>query len=62
PHTAHTMNRVPFILITPDGSKPPLREGDLCNVSPTILHLMGLPKPPEMTAESLIAVEMPSGA
>ncbi len=54
PHTAHTMNRVPFILITPDGSTPPLREGNLCNVSPTILHLMGIPKPPEMDAESLL--------
>ncbi|GAB4546097.1 MAG: 2,3-bisphosphoglycerate-independent phosphoglycerate mutase [Anaerolineae bacterium] len=54
PHTAHTMNRVPFILITPDGSKPTLREGNLCNVSPTILQLMGLPKPAAMDAESLI--------
>ncbi|PJF31731.1 MAG: 2,3-bisphosphoglycerate-independent phosphoglycerate mutase [Candidatus Thermofonsia Clade 1 bacterium] len=55
PHTAHTMNRVPFILITPDGSKPPLREGNLCNVAPTILQLMGIPKPSEMDAESLLA-------
>jgi 2,3-bisphosphoglycerate-independent phosphoglycerate mutase len=54
PHTAHTMNRVPFILITPDGSKPTLREGDLCNVSPTILQLMGIPKPLAMDAASLI--------
>ncbi|MCS6871563.1 MAG: 2,3-bisphosphoglycerate-independent phosphoglycerate mutase, partial [Anaerolineae bacterium] len=55
PHTAHTMNRVPFILIMPDGSKPPLREGNLCNVAPTILQLMGIPKPSEMDAESLLA-------
>lgn len=54
PHTAHTMNRVPFILIMPDGSCPPLREGALCNVAPTVLQLMGIPKPPEMDAESLI--------
>jgi len=54
PHTAHTMNRVPFILITPDGSSPPLREGALCNVAPTVLQLMGIPKPPEMDAESLL--------
>ncbi|MBO9309596.1 MAG: 2,3-bisphosphoglycerate-independent phosphoglycerate mutase [Chloroflexi bacterium] len=54
PHTAHTMSRVPFILITPDGSSPPLREGALCNVAPTVLQLMGIPKPPEMDAESLL--------
>lgn len=54
PHTAHTMSRVPFILITPDGSKPSMKPGNLCNVSPTILELMGIPVPPEMDAESLL--------
>jgi 2,3-bisphosphoglycerate-independent phosphoglycerate mutase len=54
PHTAHTMNRVPFILITPDGSKPPLQTGNLCNISPTILQLMGMEKPAAFDAASLI--------
>ncbi len=53
PHTAHTMNRVPFIVITPDGLKPTLREGNLCNVSSTVLDLMGLPKPPAFDAPGL---------
>jgi 2,3-bisphosphoglycerate-independent phosphoglycerate mutase len=55
PHTAHTMNRVPFILVTPDGSKPRLNEGKLCNISPTILELMGVPAPAAFDAPSLIA-------
>ncbi|MBX3066615.1 MAG: 2,3-bisphosphoglycerate-independent phosphoglycerate mutase [Anaerolineae bacterium] len=54
PHTAHTMNRVPFIVITPDGSKPTLKEGVLSNISPTILQLMGIPVPAVMDAGSLI--------
>jgi 2,3-bisphosphoglycerate-independent phosphoglycerate mutase len=54
PHTAHTMNRVPFIMITPDGARPTLREGNLCNIAPTILELMGLPKPAAFEAASLI--------
>ncbi len=55
PHTAHTMNRVPFILVTPDGSKPKLHEGNLCNIAPTILGLMGVPAPAAFDAASLIA-------
>ncbi len=54
PHTAHTLNPVPVILIGgPAGAR--LRPGRLADVAPTILDLMGLPKPPEMTGESLIA-------
>jgi 2,3-bisphosphoglycerate-independent phosphoglycerate mutase len=54
PHTAHTMNRVPFIVITPDGSKPTLQAGNLCNIAPTILQLMGVAKPTAFEAASLI--------
>jgi len=55
PHTAHTVNPVPVILVGgPDGVT--LRDGGrLADLAPTILHLMGLPQPPEMTGESLIA-------
>jgi 2,3-bisphosphoglycerate-independent phosphoglycerate mutase len=55
PHTAHTMNPVPFILVTADGSKPRLNPGKLCNISPTILELMGIPAPAAFDAPSLIA-------
>lgn len=54
PHTAHTLNPVPVALVGgPDGAK--LREGRLSDLAPTLLDLMGLPKPPEMTGESLIS-------
>jgi 2,3-bisphosphoglycerate-independent phosphoglycerate mutase len=54
PHTAHTLNPVPVALVGgPDGAS--LREGRLSDLAPTILELMGLPKPNEMTGESLIA-------
>lgn len=54
PWTAHTTNPVPFILINgPEGAS--LREGGrLCDIAPTLLELLGLPKPAEMTGESLI--------
>lgn len=52
PHTAHTCNRVPFILTTP-GVK--LRDdGILADVAPTMLELLNLPQPVEMTGRSLI--------
>lgn len=51
PHTAHTNNPVPFILAGADVS---LRPGRLCDITPTILDLMGLEKPVEMTGQSLI--------
>ncbi len=51
-YTAHSTNPVPFILVGADVS---LRPGRLCDIAPTILDLMGLEKPKEMTGESLIA-------
>jgi 2,3-bisphosphoglycerate-independent phosphoglycerate mutase len=54
PHTAHTTNLVPVALIGgPDHAA--LRDGRLADLAPTLLKLMGLPKPDEMTGESLIA-------
>ncbi len=54
PHTAHTTNPVPVILMGgPAGAR--LRSGRLADLAPTVLHLMGLPQPPEMTGQSLIA-------
>ena len=48
PNTAHTTNPVPVILIDKD-LKPELKDGILANIAPTILKIMGLPKPKEMT-------------
>ncbi|MGE5090412.1 MAG: 2,3-bisphosphoglycerate-independent phosphoglycerate mutase [Candidatus Levyibacteriota bacterium] len=51
-HTAHTLNRVPFVYVgRPAGMAP---DGALQDIAPTLLALMGLPKPPEMTGHSLL--------
>jgi 2,3-bisphosphoglycerate-independent phosphoglycerate mutase len=53
PHTAHTTNPVPVILVGgPKGAT--LAPGRLADLAPTLLELMGLPLPPEMTGKSLI--------
>lgn len=53
PHTAHTTNPVPVVLVGgPAGAR--LRNGRLADLAPTLLDLMGLPLPPEMTGRSLI--------
>lgn len=56
PHTAHTLNLVPAIIISDalKGKKFPIREGRLGDVAPTILQLMNLPQPSEMTGQSLL--------
>ena len=54
PHTAHTTNPVPVALIGwPE--KVTLSTGRLADVAPTLLDMMGLPQPPEMTGHSLIS-------
>ena len=52
PHTAHTTNPVPLILVGKEDVK--LKEGKLADLAPTMLKLMGLEKPEEMTGESII--------
>ena len=53
PHTAHTTNLVPVALIGgPQGAR--LRRGRLSDLAPTLLQLMGLPQPGEMTGRSLL--------
>jgi 2,3-bisphosphoglycerate-independent phosphoglycerate mutase len=53
PHTAHTLNRVPVIVIGAGGRA--VSDGKLADVAPTLLDLMGLPKPAAMTGHSLLA-------
>jgi 2,3-bisphosphoglycerate-independent phosphoglycerate mutase len=55
PHTAHTLNPVPFILASPDFKGARLREkGILADVAPTALQVMGLPQPAEMKGLGLL--------
>ena len=55
PHTAHTTNPVPLILVGMENAK--LKQGRLADLGPTMLNIMGLEKPQEMTGESLIIEE-----
>ncbi|WP_440880041.1 2,3-bisphosphoglycerate-independent phosphoglycerate mutase [Tenacibaculum sp. C7A-26P2] len=52
PHTAHTTNPVPFIVI--DNEITSIKNGILGDIAPTILHLLGIEKPTEMSQHSLI--------
>ncbi|MEK9671122.1 MAG: 2,3-bisphosphoglycerate-independent phosphoglycerate mutase [Rhodospirillaceae bacterium] len=54
PHTAHTMNLVPAILVNAPGWVSGLHDGRLADVAPTLLQLLGLEQPDEMTGRSLI--------
>ena len=53
-HTAHTMNKVPVILVNAPSGTGALADGRLADIAPTLLELMGLAKPAEMTGRSLI--------
>lgn len=50
--TAHSLNPVPFVYVGPGSFR--VRDGRLADVAPTILHIMGIPKPAQMTGESLL--------
>jgi len=54
PHTAHTLNPVRLILVDDKRKSAQLKEGRLADIAPTILDIMGLKKPAEMTGQSLI--------
>lgn len=54
PHTAHSCNQVPFIVVADDTDAWEVRPGRLADVAPTILDLLDLPTPAEMTGESLL--------
>jgi 2,3-bisphosphoglycerate-independent phosphoglycerate mutase len=54
PHTAHTTNPVPVILVDEERRKCRLSQGSGVDVAPTLLQLLRLPQPKEMTGHSLI--------
>jgi 2,3-bisphosphoglycerate-independent phosphoglycerate mutase len=54
PHTAHTTNLVHFLHVAADAAKSRVVSGILADVAPTLLHLLGLAKPAEMTGRCLI--------
>jgi len=54
PHTAHTTGPVPLWLVDDDRGDAGLAPGRLCDVAPTILQLLGIAKPDEMTGNSLL--------
>ncbi|MDF1590248.1 MAG: 2,3-bisphosphoglycerate-independent phosphoglycerate mutase [Desulfobacterales bacterium] len=54
PHTAHTLNPVPFILVDDTRKNVRLKEGKLGDIAPTILEIIGIDKPEQMTGSSLI--------
>ena len=55
PHTAHTLNPVPFVVVNPPAAIGQLENGRLADVAPTLLDILGLPKPAAMTGHSLVA-------
>jgi 2,3-bisphosphoglycerate-independent phosphoglycerate mutase len=54
PHTAHTLNPVPLIIVNPPGAVLRVDNGRLADVAPTLLDILGVPKPAAMTGHSLI--------
>jgi 2,3-bisphosphoglycerate-independent phosphoglycerate mutase len=54
PHTAHTTNPVPLLLVNPPATVKGLEDGRLCDVAPTLLQLLGLPQPKAMTGRVLL--------
>jgi len=54
PHTAHTTNPVPVILVDEERRACALNDGTGIDIAPTVLELLGLAQPPEMAGHSLI--------
>ena len=54
PHTAHTCHMAPVVLVADARKGAKLRKGVLADLAPTMLELLGIPQPPEMTGKSLL--------
>ncbi len=57
PHTAHTLNPVPFIVVNPPAAISRVVDGRLCDIAPTLLAILGVPTPSAMTGHSLIVAD-----
>jgi 2,3-bisphosphoglycerate-independent phosphoglycerate mutase len=57
PHTAHTLNPVPFLVVNPPAAVACLEGGCLADVAPTLLAILDLDQPLAMTGHSLIRLE-----
>jgi 2,3-bisphosphoglycerate-independent phosphoglycerate mutase len=55
PHTAHTLNPVPFVVVNPPAVVGQLENGRLSDIAPTLLDILGLTKPAAMTGHSLLS-------
>ncbi|HKW55371.1 MAG TPA: 2,3-bisphosphoglycerate-independent phosphoglycerate mutase [Stellaceae bacterium] len=55
PHTAHTLNPVPLLLVNPPAGVAGLRDGRLADIAPTLLALLGLRQPTAMTGRPLVS-------
>jgi 2,3-bisphosphoglycerate-independent phosphoglycerate mutase len=62
PYTAHTLNPVPLIIVHPPVAIARVDNGRLADVAPTLLDILGLPKPAAMTGHSLIASDQKRAA
>jgi 2,3-bisphosphoglycerate-independent phosphoglycerate mutase len=62
PHTAHTLDPVPFVVVNPRAPIGRLADGRLADVAPTLLDLLGLPQPAAMTGRSLFIRDKPRAA
>ncbi|HLU48136.1 MAG TPA: 2,3-bisphosphoglycerate-independent phosphoglycerate mutase, partial [Planctomycetota bacterium] len=61
PFTAHTLNPVHCIYVAPDHESVSLRDGILADIAPTMLDLLGIPKPTQMTGSSLLVPKKADG-
>jgi 2,3-bisphosphoglycerate-independent phosphoglycerate mutase len=61
PHTAHTTSPVPFVVLDPGGDRPLRRGGALCDVGPTVLAMLDVERPVEMTGADLRTAAQPVG-
>jgi 2,3-bisphosphoglycerate-independent phosphoglycerate mutase len=55
-HTAHTLNPFPLILVSEQPDSVGLKNGRLCDIAPTLLHMLSLPISSEMAGMSLLTV------
>lgn len=54
-HTSHTLNPVPLILVGRNLTNINIKDGRLCDIAPTLLHLMNIPQPAQMQGTSLLS-------